>query len=100
MARNQIVLYGLGGADTQYVAIEYQIVDNPRGLSIDARRRYLVGIAALMACCNPTIEHVYAIINRRGLAQEYRDSIFDRHNSIESRQVFKSVLESEGKLIY
>lgn len=81
---NQIILYGIGGVDVEYVAIQYQIVNNPRKLPIKSRWRYLVGIAALMMSDDPTIEHVYAIFNRKGLAQEYRDSIFDRHNSIES----------------
>ena len=39
MKRNQIILYGLGGVDAQYVAIEYQIVDNHRGLTIKNRWR-------------------------------------------------------------
>lgn len=99
MNTNQIILYGLGGVDTQYVAIEYQIVDNRRGQTILKRKRYLMGIAALMMCNDPTIEHVYAIYNRKGLAQEYRDSIFDRGNSIEARYIFKDMLESEGELI-
>lgn len=99
MAQNQIILYGIGGIDTQYVAIEYQIVENRRGLPIKARRRYLVGIAGLMIACNPTIEHVYAVFNRKGLAQEYRDLIFDRSNPVESRYIFKDTLESEGELI-
>lgn len=96
---NQIVLYGIGGGDTQFVAIEYQIVNNSRGLPIRARWRYLLGIAGLMMACNPTIEHVYAILNRKGLAQEYRDSIFDRHNSLESRYIFRDMLEREGERI-
>lgn len=96
---NQIILYGIGGVDVEYVAIQYQIVNNPRKLPIKARWRYLVGISALMMSDDPTIEHVYAIFNRKGLAQEYRDSIFDRHNSIESRFAFKDMLEHEGVLI-
>lgn len=99
MNTNQIILYGLGGIDTQCVALEYQIVDNRRGQPILNRKRYLMGIAALMMCNDPTIEHVYAIKNRKGLAQEYRDSIFNRSNSIEARYIFKNMLESEGELI-
>lgn len=70
-----------------------------RGLTIKNRWRYLRGIAAFMMCNNPSIEHVYAIYNRKGLAQEYRDSAFDKHNSIESRYIFKDMLEREGELI-
>lgn len=99
MRRDQIVLYGLGGLDTQYVAIEYSIVDNRRGIPIEARKRYLTGLAALMVCENPTVEHVYAIYNRKGLKDDYFDSAFDRHNSIESRYAFKNMLETEGILI-
>lgn len=100
MTRNQIILYALGGDSTEHVAIEYQIIENRRGLPIKARRRYLESIAAVMMDCNPTIEHVYAIFNRKGLAQEYRDSVFDRHNPIESRYIFKDTLEREGELIW
>ena len=99
MKRNQIILYGLSGVDAQYVAIEYQIVDNHRGLTIKNRWRYLRGIASFMMCNDPSIEHVYAIYNRKGLAQEYRDSAFDKHNSIESRYAFKDMLEREGELV-
>lgn len=99
MKHNQIILYGLGGADAQYVAIEYHIVYNRRGLTIKNRWRYLRGIAVFMMDDNPSIEHVYAIYNRKGLAQEYRDSVFDRRNSIESRYAFKDMLEREGELI-
>lgn len=31
---NQIILYGIGGVDVEYVAIQYQIVNNPRKLPI------------------------------------------------------------------
>ena len=99
MKHNQIILYGLGGVDAQYVAIEYQIVDNHRGLTIKNRWRYLRGVASFRMCEDRCIEDVDAIYNRKGLAREYRDSAFDKHNSIESRYAFKDMLEREGELI-
>ena len=44
----------------------------------------------------PTIEHIYAIDNRPGLRKEYVNAIRDKHNSIESRVVFKHTLVNEG----
>lgn len=99
MRQNSIVLYGLGGVDTQYVAIVYEIIPNPQCRSIKSRYRRLLGIAECIINENPTVKHVYAIHNRDGLAQEYRDSVFDRRNSVESRYVFRDTLETEGILI-
>lgn len=94
-----IVLYGIGGADTQYVAIEYQIIPDHTGLPITATNKRIRGYACIMQAYNPSIQHVYAIKNRRGLANDYRESVFDRHNSIEARIAFRDMLEREGVLI-
>lgn len=88
---NQIILYGFGGADTQYVAIRYFIVEE-RFMSIKG----LTHTANFMRIQNPTIKHVYAIDNRPGLRNEYVESIKDHKNSIEARAVFLDMLEREG----
>lgn len=97
--RDSIVLYGLGGSDVQFVAIVYEVIPNPQHRSIKSRYKRLLYTADCLIDENPGVEHVYAIHNRPGLAQEYRDSVFDRKNSIESRYVFRDTLETEGILI-
>ena len=94
-----IVLYGIGGADTQYVAIQYQIFPDYTSRPIVASNKRIRWCASVMIAHNPTIEHVYAIKNRPGLANDYRKSVFDRHNSIEARIAFRDMLETEGVLI-
>lgn len=96
---NQIVLYGIGGADTQYVAIEYLIIPVKDNRPVIAFMRKLRAYSQMMQEENPTIQHVYAIKNRRGLGQDYRESITDHKNSIEARIAFRDILEREGVLI-
>ena len=96
---NQIVLYGIGGVDIQYVAVEYMIVPVRDNRPIIAFMRKLRSYSTMMIAENPTIQRVYAIKNRRGLAQDYRESITDRKNSIEARIAFRDILEREGILI-
>lgn len=90
---NQIILYGLSGADTQYRAVKYYCMYE-ESLSIGNLKRR----AALMVMQNPGIEHVYAVDNRYGLKAEYIQSY--KINSIESCAIFKDTLEREGLLVY
>lgn len=96
---DQIVLYGIGGADTQYVAIEYMIIPVRNDRPIIKSLRNLKAYSMMMKLENPTIKHVYAIKNRKGLAWDYRESIRERKNSIEARFAFRDILEREGVLI-
>lgn len=91
MNHNEIILYGIGGADTQFVAIRYFIIQEDF-MSIGG----LVHSANFMRMQNPTIEHVYAIDNRPGLRREYMESIKCRKNSIEARYAFRDTLERYG----
>lgn len=95
----QYVLYGLGGADVQYVAIEYSVISTRGNRPISSYMRIFRTYAECMMADNPTIQHVYVIKNRKGLAQEYRDSFTNRKNPIEARAVFRDTLEREGILI-
>lgn len=90
---NQIILYGLSGADTQYRVVKYYCMYE-ESLSIGNLKRR----AALMVMQNPGIEHVYAVDNRYGLKAEYIQSY--KINSIESCAIFKDTLEREGLLIF
>jgi hypothetical protein len=90
---NQIILYGLSGADTQYRVVKYYCMYE-ENLSISNLKRR----AALMVMQNPGIEHVYAVDNRYGLKTEYIQSY--KINSIESCAIFKDTLEREGLLVY
>lgn len=90
---NQIILYGLSGADTQYRVVKYYCMYE-ESLSIGNLKRR----AALMVMQNPGIEHVYAVDNRYGLKAEYIQSW--KVNSIESCAIFKDTLEREGLLIF
>lgn len=91
MKTNQIILYGLAGIDAQYVPVRYFIM-NEGFMTIAG----LAHTAKYMMDNYPTIEYIYAIDNRPGLRKEYTNAIHDKHNSIESRVVFKHTLMNEG----
>lgn len=93
---NQIILYGLSGAETQYRVLKYYCMYEESLMTdiIGALKRR----AALMVMQNPGIEHVYAVDNRYGLKAEYIQSY--KINSIESCAIFKDTLEREGLLVY
>lgn len=85
----QVILYGLGGADIQYVAISYYCIYD-EDISILTIRHH----AEMMKMYNPTIESVYAVDNRPGLRRDYTYSI--KKHSIESCIEFKDMLERYG----
>lgn len=91
MKTNQIILYGLAGIDAQYVPVRYFIMSE-EFMTIAGLSR----TAQYMMDNYPTIEHIYAIDNRPGLRKEYANATHDKHNSIESRVVFKCTLMNEG----
>lgn len=91
MKKNQIILYGLAGIDAQYVPVRYFIMSE-KFMTIAGLSR----TAQYMMDNYPTIENIYAIDNRPGLRKEYTNAIRDKHNSIESRVVFKHTLVNEG----
>lgn len=89
---NQVILYGIAGAENQYRVIRYFIIDAEL-VSISN----IVYQANMLKIKNPTIEHVYAIDNRRGLRRDYVESY--KRNTIESCAIFKDILEREGIMI-
>jgi len=89
----QIILYGISGSTDQYIVQMYYCL-YPEEISI---RNIMYQSRMLKAKC-PSIEHVYAVDNRRGLRRDYLDSI--RLHSIESCCIFKDILEREGMLIF
>ena len=87
--QKQIILYGLGGADIQYVALSYFCIYED-----DISIENIMLFAHIMRMKNPTIESVYAIDNRRGLRRDYETSV--RKHTIESCAIFKDLLERYG----
>lgn len=85
-------LYGLGDAREMYRVVHYRYLTD-REISF----RGLAAEAEFMMAVNPSIKEVYAIFDRRGLYWDYMEAI--KKNSIESWQVFKSILEYEGMKI-
>ena len=81
--QKQIILYGLGGADIQYVALSYFCVYED-----DISIENIMLFAQIMRMKNPTIESVYAIDNRRGLRRDYETSV--RKHTIESCAILKT----------
>lgn len=86
---NQIILYGLGNAEQQYIVQRYYIIYED-----EASIRNIMYRASMLKAATPGIESVYAIDNRRGLYREYLDSI--KIHSVESCAIFKDTLEREG----
>jgi hypothetical protein len=90
---NQIILYGFGGARDQYRVMKYFVIFDDN-VSI----RTIKNEAEVLKIKNPSIEHVYAVDNRRGLKKDFEEGI--RQNSIESCAIFKDIIEREGLLIF
>lgn len=88
----KVFLYGIGDADVMYRVLYYRYLED-REISfrgIDAEAEFMMAV-------NPSIKEVYAIFDRRGLYWDYMEAL--KKNSIESWQVFKSILEYEGRRI-
>lgn len=86
----KVFLYGIGDADVMYRVLYYRYLED-REISfrgIDAEAEFMMAV-------NPSIKEVYAIFDRRGLYWDYMEAV--KKNSIESWQVFKSILEYEGR---
>lgn len=87
--RNQIVLYGLGGAYDNYAVIKYHVI-YPEEVSV---REIQYQARRLRDCC-PNIQVVYIVDNRHCLRRDYMDAV--RSNSIEGWAIFKDILSREG----
>ena len=90
---SQIILYGVSGANMAYTVLNYYCIYEEfisvKTIQDEARR---------LRMRNPSVQHVYAIDNRYGLRQDYRDSM--KQNSIESHYIFKDILEREGLQVF
>lgn len=87
----QFVLYGLGGAETQYIALRYTIIPDDEFTVTEAIKE-----ANWMRMRYPSVQTVYLIDNLPSLRREYLHSIKDHKNSIESRMIFRDILERMG----
>lgn len=90
MNTEQIILYGIGGPEKEYGVLGYYVIYDTNGnltrtLQIEAMR---------LRMKNPSIKQFYMITNRYNLKRDYQESI--RRNSIESKAMFKDILEREG----
>lgn len=90
---NQIFYYGLGGADKNYIVLNYEFIVS-ENYSIWLEKRVIDGMLER----NPGIAEIYAIDNRRGLRWDFAESV--RERSVESCQIFKDILRREGKKVY
>lgn len=93
MSQKQIILYGLGGARDNYRVMKYFVIFDEY-VSIKTLRDE----AGLLVLKCPSIEHVYAVDNRKGLKRDFEESILK--NSIESCVIFKDLMEREGLMVY
>lgn len=88
----RVYLYGIADAETKYSVVRYLYIED-ESISI----RNIVFQATWLKLTNPTIEHVYAIDERKGLVWDYREAI--KKNSVESFVIFKNILEKEGLMV-
>ena len=92
-SKNQIFYYGLGGADKNFRALNFEYIESSK-YSIWVENRVINNMLER----NPSIVEIYAIDNRRGLKWDFAESI--REGSVESCQLFKDILRREGKKVY
>lgn len=86
---SKIFLYGIGGARDQYRVLRYEDMGHEKVSISD-----MTSTARYMRFKNPSIERVFAVDDRYGLAGDYRKSI--KRNTIESCAIFKDLLERDG----
>ena len=89
----KVFLYGIGSASEAYRVHYYRWLEDE-----DISFLRIRDDAEYMRARNPSIQHVYAIFDRRGLLWDYREAV--KKNSVESWQVFKSILEYEGMIAF
>lgn len=84
-----VFLYGINGPSDHYRIAKYLFITEE-----DLTIRELKETALYMKDRYPSIEHVYAIDNRRGLRRELMDTI--KKDSIEGCIIFRDMLQREG----
>ena len=92
----KIFLYGIAGANQAYRVVKYWCFFDIEMEPVTIRD--LVYHASMLQVKNPSIEHVYAVDDRRGLHGDYREAM--KKNSIESWVIFKDILQKEGLQIF
>lgn len=89
----KVFLYGIGNASEAYRVHYYRWIEDKEISFLRIRDE-----AEYMRARNPSIQHVYAIFERKGLYWDYIEAV--KKNSVESWQVFKSILEYEGMKVF
>ena len=91
----EICLYGLAGAADKYRIVRFTFVDIDFNLENNPRIiRALKTEAVMLRYHNPSIERVYAMDNRGGLAGFVARTM--KKNTIEGNVAFKDLCEREG----
>ena len=88
----RVYIYGIAGADASYNIVKYLRIEE-ENISIKNINYW----AMWLKFKNPTIEHVYAIDDRKGLVWDYREAI--KSQSVDGFVVFKNILEREGIMV-
>ena len=86
----QIFLYGIADLDGRYEIVAYSYMEQQESFSISTVKHY----ATWLKVKNPSIAHVYAIDNRKGLGYEYKTT--KRKNTFVENLAFRDILEREG----
>lgn len=85
----RIYLYGIAGASDKFAVIRYEAVDACQRVTDTIKM-----VAANMREDYPSIETIFMIDARGGLADDYRRAI--KQNNVEGFVVFKDILERKG----
>lgn len=92
-ARNQIFLYGIGDAGTQFRVLNYEYIESEK-FSVWLMFRVIDS----MILRTPGIIEIYMLDNRPGLRADFMESV--KSNTVESCQIFKDILRREGLKVY
>lgn len=92
MYENQLMYYGIAGADENYRVVRFYGIRSA-DYTIENETR----IVSDMLDANPGIRRVFVVTNGFGLKKDYRSAV--SQNSIESWIIFKDLLERRGREI-
>lgn len=92
MYENQLMYYGIAGADANYRVVRYYGIKSA-DYTIENEKR----IVTDMLDANPGIKQVFVLTNGFGLKKDYRSAL--THNNIDSWVTFKIMLEQRGREI-
>lgn len=92
MYENQLMYYGIAGADDNYRVVRYYGIKSA-DYTIENEKRIVMD----MLDANPGIKQVFVVTNGFGLKKDYRSAL--THSSIDSWVTFKIMLAQRGREI-